>query len=158
MKNDMNTKIKRPPAIWLTQFLLALFALLWLFIFVFQLVRMLRGGLSEGVSIARPIIGFPIILGFVFMLMLAFWGLAKRRTYGRWLGLLSLILLWGIILYTRIYPSTGPWKRYEFNSPAEVAGAVIGNVLISLLFLIPILRLAFAKKVNEFFRKDEEQS
>jgi hypothetical protein len=94
----MNTIIKHPPAIWLTQLLLALFALLWLSIFVLNLVRMLRDGLSEGISIVLPIVGYSIILCFVFLLLLAFWGLAKREVYGKWLGLLSLILLWGLIL------------------------------------------------------------
>jgi apolipoprotein N-acyltransferase len=154
----MNTKIKRPPAVWLTQSLLIIFAMLWLFVFVFQLVRMLRNGLSEGVSIVRPLIGFPIILGFACLLLLAFWGMAKRKTYGRWLSVLSLILLWGLILYIRIYPSTGPWKRYEFNSPAERAGGVVGQILISAVFLILILRLAFAKRVDEFFRDRKEVS
>jgi hypothetical protein len=149
----MNTIIKRPPAIWFTQLLLALFALLWLFIFVFQLVGILRNGLREGVSVARPVIGFSAILGFVIMLLMAVWGMAQRKMYGRWLGLVSLILLWGLILYIQIYPPTGPWKPYEFNSPSERAGGIIGQVLISVLFLILILRLAFAKRVNEFFRR-----
>jgi hypothetical protein len=154
----MSPTIKRPPAIWITQFLLLAFGLLWLSVFLFQLVRILRDGLSEGVSILRPLIVFPIILGFACLLLLAFWGLVKRQAYGRWLGLVSLILLWGLILYMQLYPSTGPWKRYEFNSPAERAGGVVGQVLISAVFLILILRLAFAKRVAEFFRNRKEVS
>jgi hypothetical protein len=152
----MNTKITRPPAIWLTQSLLLVFGLLWFSVFLFQLVRILRDGLSEDVSILRQIIVLSIILGFVCLLLLAFWGLAKRQVYGRWLGLISLILLWGLILYIQLYPPTGLWQRYEFNSPAERAGGVIGQVLISAAFLILMLRLAFAKRVAEFFRDRKE--
>ena len=147
-------KIKRPPTVWLTQTLLIIFALVWLSSIVLNFALLIRSG--ESISPVRTAIGLSIILGFVLLLLIAFWGLAKRKMYGRWLGLLSLIVQWGLILYTQIRPPAGPWKRYEFNSPEEVVGAVIGQVLISVLFLTLILRLAFAKQVNEFFRRDIE--
>lgn len=153
----MSAKIKRPPAIWLTQLLFAFFALFWLFILTNGLIRIARNGLSEDMPAVRPIIASTVILGFIIMLLISFWGLAQRKVYGRWLGVTSLILLWGLILYTQIYPSAGPWKRHEFNSPAERAGGVIGQTLISALFLILILRLAFAGRVNEFFRGDNNR-
>lgn len=150
----MNSRIKRPPTVWLTQTLLIIFALLWLSSILLNLAMLSRAG--EGFPLIHAAIGLAIIIGFVLLLLIAFWGLARRKMYGKWLGVLSLILLWGFLLYTQIRPTTGPWKRYEFNSPAELFGAVIAQVLISALFLVLILRLAFAKRVNKFFQRDIE--
>lgn len=147
----MTNKIKRPPTVWLTQTLLMIFALIWLFSLVINLVMLARSGAIA--STTRIVVGVSILAGFVLLLVIAFWGLARRRLYGKWLGLVSLVCLWLLVLYIQLRPPTGPFKRYTFDSPAELVGAVIMAVLISGLFLTLILRLAFAKVVNAFFER-----
>ena len=116
--------MKRPPTIWLTQSLLMLFALLFLSAFLLNLAVLLTH-------------------------------LAKRKNYGRWLGVLSLLLLWGLIILIKLRPPpAGPLQYYEYNNPAQVAGAAIVQVLLHGFFLLLILRLSFSKSVRDFFRKE----
>jgi len=81
----MNTRIKRPPSVWLTQTLLIIFALLWVGILVLNLVRLV-GTDSEGQSILRVAMGFSVSLFFVLLLLGAFLGLAKERFMASGLG------------------------------------------------------------------------
>jgi cytochrome bd-type quinol oxidase subunit 2 len=146
---------RQTPSVWLTQILLIIFALLCLGIIVLNLVT-LPSRIAEGASILRFVIVFSIIFCFVFVLLIAFWGLLKRKKYGRWLGLVSLILIWGLVVYIKLFPATGRYKTYEYDNAAQLAGAFLALSLIHALFLIVILRLAFSKKVRQFFLKDTE--
>jgi hypothetical protein len=148
---SMNDRIKRPPTVWLAQALLIIFALLGTTSLALNLATLVEG--DGSVSPTRATIGLSVILGFVLLLLAACWGLAKAKVYGRWLGIIALVLVWGLILYTQIRPPTGPLKRYEYNSPAERVGAISMQVFISALFLTLIFRLAWAKGVREFFRR-----
>jgi hypothetical protein len=152
----MNTKIKRPLSIWLTQILLMIFALLWLSIVVLNLAR-LPSQISAGTSVLRPAIVLPIIICFVLVLLISFWGLMKRKLYGKRLGLISLILIWGLIVYIKLFPATGPYETYEYDNAAQLAGAFLALSVIHAMFLILILQLAFSKKVHQFFlRKTDD--
>lgn len=148
----MSDRVSRPPTIWLTQTILALFSLLLLGAAALNLV-MLLGGAGGGVPILAVAAGSLIPLGFVLLLLAAFWGLAKRKVYGRWLGLLSLALLWALILLGQLLRPAGPLRYYEYNSAAELAGAAIFYVFIHGLFLVLVVSLAFSKRVDEFFRR-----
>jgi hypothetical protein len=147
--------LKRPPTVWLTQSLLVLFALLFLSVFLLNLVNLLRSP-AGNFSIIATIIGYSIMIGMVLLLVSAFFGLAKRRMYGKWLGLLSLILIWALLLFIQWRAPSGPYKRFEYDNPTQVASAAIFQLLLHGLFLTLILRLSFAKKVKEFFRKKVE--
>lgn len=151
----MNTRIKRPPAIWLTQSLLIIFALLFFSVFLINLANLLSN-LREEFSLVRAIIGYSVMFGIVLLLLSSFWGLAKRKVYGRWLGLLSLILLWGLIIFIQLRRPSGPYEYYKYDNPAQLIGAAIFQIFLHGLFLTLILRLAFAKRVSEFFRKEIE--
>lgn len=139
--------------VWLAQGLLLIFLLVWLVSLVLNLVGVARNG--SDASALRILIAFLIITGYGLMLLVAFWGLAKRRMYGKWLGVASLSFIWLLTLYVQIRPPRGPYQRYEYQNSAEVAGAVIAALVTSSLFLIVILRLAFAKNVARFFKPDE---
>jgi len=147
--------MKRPATIWLTQTLLVLFALLLLSAFLLNLVVLLTH-LGDGFSIVHTLMVYAVILSIVLLLAFAFWGLAKRRNYGRWLGVLSLLLLWSLIILMKLQPPSGPY--YEYDNPAQVAGAVFVQVLMHGLFLLLILRLSFSKSVREFFRNELEST
>jgi hypothetical protein len=80
--------------------------------------------------------------------------LARRKNYGRWLGVLSLLLLWSLLIFMKLRHPSGPYKYYEYDNPAQLAGAVIVQALLHGLFLLLILRLSFSKRVLEFFHKE----
>lgn len=147
--------MRRPLTVWLTQILLIIFALLWIGVLFLNLM-MLPGRLGRGATIVGAAVGGSIILSFVLLLLVAFWGLAKRKMYGRWLSLISLIFLWVFFAITQYFPPAGAWKRYEFNNTAELVGAAIFQACVHAVFLILTLRLVFARKVVEFFRRDAE--
>jgi hypothetical protein len=105
----------------------------------------------EIITRARAILVILVVLIVQAVCVAAFWGLAKRKVYGKWHAIVSLLIFWGLITYTQLFPPRGPYQRYEYNNAAEVAGAFFALWLIHALFLIVILRLAFAKNVNQFF-------
>lgn len=145
----MSSIVNRPATVWATQALLLVFALIWLFSLTSNLIMTVRYGANA--SPLRIILGVSILGSVVVVFLIAFWGLAKRRVYGKWLGVASLSLLWLVIVYTQIRPRQGPLEEFEYNSPAQVVGAVIAAVFVSVLFLILIFRLAFTKSVDRFF-------
>ena len=110
--------------------------------------------LGEEFSIVRTLLVYSVMLGVVLLLAIAFWGLAKRKNYGRWLGVLSLLLFWGLLILLKLRRPSGPHQYYEYDNPAQLAGAVIVQVVLHTLILLLILRLSFSKRVSEFFRKE----
>jgi hypothetical protein len=144
---------KRPATVWLSQILLLICALIWLSSIILNLLLIAREEIE--VSAVRLLAGVSVLGSIVLVLLLAFWGLTRRRIYGRWLAVASLSVLWILVLYVQIWPPQGPVKRFEYNSLAQAVGAVTTSILISVIFLILILRLAFAKSVTRFFRQDQ---
>ena len=149
----MEIKIKRPISIWLTQILLMIFALVWLGIIVLNLAT-LPLMIEQGGSILRFAVVFSIIFCFVLLLLISFWGLVKRRMYGKRLGLISLILIWSLMIYIKLFPPTGPYKMYEYDNATQLVGAFFALLLIHALFFALIVRLAFSKKVHQFFLRE----
>ena len=151
MTHGLRTKVSRPVTVWVAQALLLIFAAIWLFALTINLIVTVRDGSSA--SPIRMLVGASILCSIVVVLLIAFWGLAKRRMYGKWVSVVALSFLWLVFVYLQVYPPAGPVHRFEYNSSAEVAGAVITALLISVLFLLVIFRLAFSKKVDGFFRQ-----
>lgn len=147
----MKEGAKRPATVWLTQVMLVIFLLLDIFIIVNGLVYASAAGQSIMWSF-RQILWLIALFSVAVMLVAAFWGLVKRKAYGRWLSLALLTFLWAIMLLSQLYPSPGPIKRYEYdNGTQRVAGGVT-QVVIHALILTLLFRLAFARRVSEFFR------
>jgi hypothetical protein len=145
--------MRRPPTVWLTQSLLIIFALSFLFVFLLNLSQF-----GQASSVLRALVGYSIILGFIILLVIAFWGLVKRANYGRWLGVLSLFLIWGLQILMRVSRPSGPYEYYEYDNNAQRAGGILVTVLLHGLILILILRLSFSKKIGEFFESHVEVS
>jgi len=144
--------VKRPPVVWIAQILLAVFTALLLFTVVFDLALVI---IHLGTSSVLPaFIVLAVLMIIAIFFAGSFWGMVKAKPYGRWLGLSSLILVWAFIIFAQVRPSEGPFKRFEYDNAAQVAGAVIAQILLNGLFLLLIVRLAFARKVGEFFRQD----
>ena len=149
--------MNRPPTIWLTQSLLLLFALMFLAVLLVNLAFLL-GHPDERFSLIGTVVTYSVTLGLVVLFAFALWGLARRAAYGRWLGLISLVLLWGLIIFMKVNRPSGPYKYYEYENTAQLVGAVIGQVLLHGLFLVLIVRLAFSKKVRAFLAKKVESA
>jgi len=147
----MSDTTKRPPTVWLAQTLLIIFTLLWLGALVINLAK-LPSRVVRGASITHVTVLFSTMCGFMVVLLASLWGLAKRKMYGRWLAVVSLIVLWAFILLAQLY---GLWKVFGHDSSVELVVAALFYVLHG-VFLALILRLAFAKSVREFFRKEME--
>jgi hypothetical protein len=151
----MDTSSKRPPTVWLTQVLLVICSLGLLLVFLVYLVTLLPH-LGEALFVLDALVGCLIIIGVALLFAIAFWGLVKRRTYGRWLSFSLLALQWCLVLVSQLRRASGPYQRYEFDNTAQVVGGVIAKLLIHGLFLTLILRLGFARKVAEFFRNQSD--
>jgi hypothetical protein len=142
--------MKRPLTVWITQIVLILFCLLILFILV-------RGTVLSDMALSgerltpRFFIALAVMLAIMVLLLIAFWSLATRRVYGRRLGVVSLVITWGIIVYTQLFPVTGPYQRYEYDNTAQLVGAFFSLSLIHALFLVLIIKLSFGSKVRDFF-------
>lgn len=147
--------IKRPPTVWIAQSLLMIFALLWFGVLLINLL-MLPRTITRGGSIAGAAVGIAIFVSFIVLLLVAFWGLAKRKIFGRWLSVVLLIVLWGFFIIAQHFPPAGPWKRYEVDNTAQMVGAAIVQACAHALFLVLILRLSFGRKVAQFFRGEIE--
>src|SRR4029077_8191443 len=83
---------KRPATVWLSQTLLLIFALIWLLSLIINLLLIAREEIE--VSPVRLLVGVSVLGSIVLVLLVAFWGLTRRRTYGRWLAVASLSVLW----------------------------------------------------------------
>ena len=145
----MNT-IKRPPAVWITQILLVIFSLLVLFTLVFDTAILLTH-LNEASSLFPALVAFAIMFIILVLFASSFWGMLQARTYGRWLGFSSMVLVWIFIAFVQLRRPSGPFKYYEYDNRAQVVGAVFAQLLIHALFLTLILRLAFALKSAQIF-------
>ena len=142
--------MKRPLTIWLTQILLVIYVLLLLSVLVINLVNLLRH-LDRGFSLVNTVVAYSIILGATLVFVAAFWGLARRVQYGRWLSLVSMILIWVLLLVATLWQPVGPYAYYEYDNDTQLAAGVGCKVLIQALFLTLILRLGFARKIADFF-------
>ena len=139
----MDKRSARAATVWLTQALLVIFSLLLIGLAAFDAI--LLGGFHRGgADTSLVVLGVVIPLGFALLPLLACWGLARRKLYGRRLGLLSLTLLWALLLLAQASRAPGLLLYYEYSRPA-LAGAVSFCVLINVLFLILIVSLARSK-------------
>jgi hypothetical protein len=148
--------VKRPPTVWITQALLVIFALLLMFTLILN-IAMLLSHLNEVSSVLPALITYAITFVIVLLFAISFWGLTKAQTYGRWLGLSSMVLVWGLIILSQLLRPSGPFKYYEYDNTAQLVGAMVAQFLLHALFLILICRLAFARKVSLFFHQRATQ-
>lgn len=160
-------RIKRPPSVWITQAITLLFLIPFLFGGVSPLVRCLFSGASKCPSLEILLRAIVVSGGVSAILFFTFWGLLRRKRYGRWLGVMSLALLLGLLLVgeqSRViygYILSGghveramPAEYYDFSNDAQLIGAATFTVLLHLSLLLLIFRLAFARSVKRFFHPE----
>lgn len=132
---------------WFTQGIFLYFALSYLITAVPAVAMLIRRGDTPSLVIAIRLI--VICLGIELLLLVPFWGLAKGKMYGRWLGVLSLIVIWGCVTYIQIHqPSTSILYKNTWG--------VVTQILVNLALLVLIIRLASARRTSQFFRREIE--
>jgi hypothetical protein len=135
LADDRMSNIKRPPTVWITQILLAILA------------RFESSTLFLGLLVLA-LATIPLAL-----FTTSFWGMLRARAYGRWLGVLSLALVWAMIIYLQISRRPSHAVRYyDYDYPTQGPGIVVALILLHATFFVLVARLAFARKVAEFFQ------
>jgi len=124
---------------------LGLLAGLWLLAAPLVLLTAGRSGESLGHAAVRA--SPACVFGLLFLV--GFWGLLRRRAYGRWVSLLCLALLvvgLGIGQLQELRSS-------EYETAAERAGALTAYAAIDGALLAVVLRLAFSRRVGRFLKR-----
>lgn len=144
----MVNKVKRPISVWIAQILLIIFVLIFTSSLVFGVLGLLS---SPGSFNFGFLIAIVFNFGFVLVFLAAFWGMAQRRSYGRWTGVIVLSLMFVLTVVSQIAQPSGPIKPYEYSNSTEKMAGFMTQMVMSALFLFLIVQLAFATKVRAFF-------
>ena len=132
------TKVKRPISAWILLILLVPTSLV---------------GFSQ-VFISTSI--FKLIYSFVLGALAAFaaWGIIKRRSYGRWLGLIFifLVFLTGVMSLLKPGYSTSRPDVLRPSSPGQEAGAYFASLAKLPLSLVWFYFFGFSQKSKKYFR------
>jgi hypothetical protein len=158
-------RIKRPPSVWITQAILPFFLIPILFGGISPIVRCLLSSTSRCPSVEILFRAFFVFGGVLTISFFTFWGLQRRKRYGKWLGVISLALLLGLLLrseHSRViygYILSGgqvrramPGGYYEYSNDAQLLGAATFTALLHMSLLFLIFRLAIARPAKRFFQ------
>jgi hypothetical protein len=74
--------------------------------------------------------------------------ISLRSSYGRWFGLLLLVLLFAASVYGSLNPSSSALLP---SNDAERFGYVVGQALASVLFLVLVWRFGFSRPARTYF-------
>jgi len=145
----MENKPKRPPSVWISQIFLMIFALIFLLPVVLILLMV----------VVMPILAFLIVLvfniGIATLFLTAFWGLVKRRVYGRWMTVTLLSLMLVVSTLAQFFKPSGPLGYYEYKNSVQVMGGACAQLFMIGLFVYLIYSLAFGSAANAFFAKPD---
>ncbi len=150
----METKIRRPAAVWIAQSMMIIVSVMLLL----PITLLLFGFLPQTSEAWIVAIYLGMLAYFLFIICLfltVFWGLARRRQWGRWLGvvLLSVVVLYGI--FPLIRQVTELWHLYKFGIAFEyLAGTAFLLMLCCLLIglnIWVIVSLAIDNRIIAFF-------
>lgn len=141
------TKIKRPPSVWITQILLIIPAI------VLAMEAFFRFGLFSMTMGKNPVGPITVLLydiGVSALCFVAVNGMVKRKSFGRWLGvgILSLNCIRSIYAFIQIAMD----ETFRSKLMNRGTALVIGTITTSLMLFL-IYRLAFGPAANAFFAK-----
>lgn len=145
----MDSKPKRPLSVRIAQILLSILSVIFLVVLVFVVWSWVSDYLRFRVGTRRTsdLILFLSWLIFALSSIAGVLGMAQRRSWGRWLSVAALIVVFIFFVFVLFgvvyYP--GPTLYYGY------AGAVIGITLIDAGLLWLILHLSFSKNMANFF-------
>ncbi|MEJ7846937.1 MAG: hypothetical protein WKF92_02485 [Pyrinomonadaceae bacterium] len=148
--------MKRPISVWIAQIFILLVSIPITIGVVLSIIGDAVFLANSGLTLFSVVISFLLLIAkvaFISVFLFAFWGLAKRRNYGRWLAVSAILFVISLSVLGQLMPVSGPIDRYEYENMAQVIGAVIGGFIIYGSFGLLIYRLAFGRNVKEFFGK-----
>ncbi|MEE3717064.1 hypothetical protein V2H45_09935 [Tumidithrix elongata RA019] len=176
----MNDPIYRPPSVWITQVLLVLCLIslaIALPIALFQC-----SSADPPFNCSSPLAIHALLTGFFtfVMLFLTFWGLQKRKRYGKWLAVSFLIggmvtaipkspslqLIYRSIVQWRPLP-TPPYECWQkeplsissyscgYSSYPELVIRIISEILPALLLGFLAFQLLYSPAAKLFFHKND---
>jgi hypothetical protein len=156
--------MKRPPSVWLTQILCLLNGVPVFLGFGFALIRQVLQMSSKGISPPPNLPLFFLLLIGATLAIVAFWRMQKRKSDGRWLGVIFLFFGLSFMVFVRdgfsVNSPTGGGDSNDSFSMDHSNGSfrpmthfirVIFRLNIYLLYIILILRLAFGSPARQFF-------
>ncbi|HQU92542.1 MAG TPA: hypothetical protein PLK77_09610 [Pyrinomonadaceae bacterium] len=146
----MNQKPKRPPSVWISQIILVIYSLIFLGALLMTLFAL--GNLNTGGGAPTLILLAFLFFGFfIAILATAFWGLLKRRSWGRWLtvGIFSLMILMSITQTLMCMVDGTVPAAYR-------SGQIFGAGVIIVPFAFLIFRLAIGDAAYDFFNPPDE--
>ncbi len=145
---------RRPIVIWIAQIVLVIVGIPFTLVALFTLPRDAVYFAQAGIS-AQSALQFLLLivlrLGFVALFFFAFWGLLKRRSYGRWMSVAAIGLFTIISIVGQIWRPSGPMEYWEYENETQRTAGVFTQVTIYGLIFFFLYRLAFSEKVSDFF-------
>jgi hypothetical protein len=140
--------IKRPPIVWVVQGLLLIlvFPMIWILVLLCFAAMLLPGG--------NLLVEFSYPTFVVSFFLAAVWGLAKRRPYGRWLGVSALLFLVVLANADRI---ADPSIYVIFCMYSSMLGYLGLPVISSVIFLMLTVALGLSSRANHFFSQSPEE-
>jgi hypothetical protein len=173
----MDGRAKRPLSVWITQ-ILALFTLIpGIGLTILQLFGcFLPMGATACLS-TKGIIEILAAGSFVVMLVFTFWGLQKRKKYGKWLGIIVLTVLTIALIFRSEYlpvisrfllfrqqippPPYYGWKgltdsySYGYSSYSDLITKSLFELLVCGSLIAVTVHLAIGKSVQRFLAKSQ---
>ena len=143
----MEKKIKRPISVWITQIILILLTLTFLAVMGISVTNLLR----SGAPLFGILIGAGLNLALIVLFLTAFWGMVRRKTYGRWLSVGSLLFILLISILGQIFRPSGPMEYYEYSNSTQRMAGIMMQIVLVVSFLTLTLHLGFAICVSAFF-------
>jgi len=144
----MENQIKRPPAVWLTQIVLALYGGIPLLLLPFALVLWV----AQKLDVSGPS-SFFFPLGRALLLLVPFWALMKRWRYAQLLGTAAILYLLASAL-SFAYDLISGVPPYDVPDDAfGKIGVLYGIISWFIFFGLLIWRLLFGSAANAFFAK-----
>lgn len=151
----MKKLTRRPISIWIAQILLLLAGIPFSIVLFFSLIgdaAFLAANQLTFFSVVGTFVFLIVKIAFVLLFFFAFWGLAKRKNYGRWLAVVAILMIVALSVLGKIIGTSGPIETYEYTNNAQQIGGIIGAVTIYGLFGLLLYKLALGANVKEFFQ------
>lgn len=173
----MSSKIGRPISVWITQALLLLMLFLGLGATIqsFQICPISESAFCS-IGLSQRLLELSLVGGYSTLAVVGFWGLQRRRKYGRWIG----ILFWASFivillssngsrmvyhfilhgshdlptLYPRTYYKDFPMNQFYPTHSGLVINA-FATIFTNLLFVALATHFLLAKSVRQFFSNHE---
>jgi hypothetical protein len=137
----------RPPSVLITQVILICLGGLWL---VGGPLFLLASVKDPGQATVYVLFGLLMIASSVSFLV-GFWGLLKRKSYGRWIGVVGILLLLLSVFIGNASSPAGPLGYNGYSSSAQAVAVAAASIAFYGVIIFLVYRLARGKRANAFF-------